>query len=72
MIKCAKWNQGCFDIAFVIEDHLITVNFTICASHSLKIWFIRELKESLEAAVRPISRITHVAVVNDSDTLSEF
>ena len=72
LIKCSKWNQGCFDIAFVIGKHLITVNFTICASHSLKVWFIRELKESLKDANRSVNSITHVAVVNDSDTLNEF
>jgi hypothetical protein len=27
IIWCQKWNQGCFDVAFYVNDTLITVQF---------------------------------------------
>lgn len=72
VIKCSKWNQGCFDSAFVIDDRLVTINFTISASHSLKVRYIGLLKMALESANKDITSVTHLAIVADEATCSSF
>lgn len=72
LVKCTKWNQGCFDLAFVFDDHLVSANFTISHRHSLKVRYIRYLKRALEAKGRKITKVTHVGVLDDAATLEKF
>lgn len=71
-IRCTKWNQGCFDLAFYFQGHLLTVNFTISTSHSLKVQYLRWLKHALEVAHKTVNKMTHIAVVPDRDTRKSF
>lgn len=72
VIRCTKWNQGCFDLAFYFQRHLLTVNFTISKSHSLKMQYLRFLKCVLENANKPVDNMTHIAVVPDGETCEIF
>jgi hypothetical protein len=69
---CTRWNQGCFDLAFVFGSELVTANFTISAEHSLNIWFIRDLKDALERGGRTIDKVTHLIVVDTAATSENF
>lgn len=72
VIKCSKWNQGCFDSAFVFDNQLVTTNFTISVSHSLKVLYIRLLKMALENAKKIITSVTHLAIVADEATCNSY
>lgn len=72
VIRCTKWNQGCFDLAFYFRKHLLTVNFTISRSHSLKVQYLRFLKRALEGAHKAVDNMTHIAVVPDEETREDF
>ena len=65
-IWCSRWNQGCFDVAFYLDKHLITVNFTISKSHSLKIKPISDLRSALISSEKEVNKLTHIAVIQDS------
>ena len=72
VIKCSKWNQGCFDAAFVYEGQLVTTNFTISVLHSLKVGYIHLLKMALERAKMDIKLVTHLAIVPDKEICNSF
>jgi hypothetical protein len=72
VIFCKKWNQGCFDLAFVFGDELVTTNFTISAEHSLKVWYIRDLKIALKKNGREVTKVTHLAVLDAVSTFERF
>lgn len=44
VIWCLKWNQGCFDVAFYMNETLITIQFTVRAKHSLNLGYVRKLR----------------------------
>eukprot|EP00980_Cylindrotheca_fusiformis_P020374 scaffold7403_cov122-Cylindrotheca_fusiformis.AAC.4 len=63
-----KWNQGCFDFAFFKKQTLMTLQFTIAEKHTLKIQFIKDLRNAIEenSSVSVINFI-HVGVVGGND-----
>ena len=71
-IRCTMWNQGCFDLAFYFHGHLLTVNFTISTSHSLKVQYLKCLKHALEVAHKTVNNVTHISVVPDGGTCESF
>ena len=71
-ISCGKWNQECFDIAFYINKHLITMNFTIAKSHSLKINAISTLRSALISSEKEVNKLTHIAVVEKEERCKKF
>ena len=71
-IRCTKWNQGCFDLAFYFQGHLLTVNFTISTSHSLKVQYLRLLRRALEDEDKFVEKMTHIVVVPDVDICERF
>ena len=62
VIWCQKWNQGCFDVAFYVENTLITVQFTLQKSHSLKPYYIRKLRDALEEKGLLLQNCVHVGM----------
>ena len=71
-IWCSKWNQGCFDVAFYVSSSLMTMNFTISNTHSLKIDPLRDLMDALVDAGKEVSKVTHIAVVEDKRKSKSF
>jgi hypothetical protein len=66
VIKCVKWNQGCFDIAFFHNGRLVTIQFTVSQKHSVKLRFVRYLKEALETLGKEVDEtVNHIAIVED-------
>ena len=64
IIWCMKWNQGCFDAAFFKDEVLLTLQFTVAGDHSLKVQYIRDLKNVIESSLgKEIKAFHHVAVV---------
>ena len=64
VIWCQKWNQGCFDVAFFFNSVLVTLQFTVSSSHSLKPVYIRRLRDALltkDPSLEP-SRCVHIGV----------
>jgi len=72
VIKCVKWNQGCFDIAFFHNGKLVTIQFTVSEKHSVKLRFVRYLKEALEALGKEVDTVNHIALVEDESIASRF
>ena len=82
VIWCMKWNQGCFDVAFVKGNTLLTLQFTISPAHSLKIQYITALKDEMERKSVVFDTVNHIAVLGgddedagykpDEDTFSSF
>lgn len=72
VIKCSKWNQGCFDSAFFFDNHLVTANFTISDSHSVKVRYISMLKVALESLEKEIKSVTHLGIIPDEATCRRF
>jgi Ni2+-binding GTPase involved in maturation of urease and hydrogenase len=71
VIWCLKWNQGCFDAAIYDNGTLITLQFTVSISHSVKLEHLTELRETLLKSELPVNDIFHAAIV-PKDNLSEF
>ena len=67
VIFCTKWNQGCFDAALFHDGQLLTLQFTVSLKHSLKMNFIRDLKESLKATGKDVKKLGHIAIVKGED-----
>jgi hypothetical protein len=59
-------------VAFYFEQQLLTANFTISASHSLKISYIQHLKSVLEVARKTVNKVTHLGIVQDRVGNFEF
>eukprot|EP00978_Attheya_sp_CCMP212_P035348 scaffold153277_cov26-Attheya_sp.AAC.3 len=73
VIKCVKWNQGCFDIAFFHSNTLITIQFTVSPTHRVKLPFVWYLKEALEATDCVVGEtVNHIATVEDETILTNF
>ena len=72
LIECRKWNQGCFDIAFCYQQTLVTIQFTVSASHSLKLDHLRHLRENLLRSGRTVDRVNHIAIIKDQKNLDQF
>lgn len=73
VIKCIKWNEGCFDIAFFQNSKLVTIQFTVSRKHSVKLCSIRSLKEALEALGKKVDEtVNHIAVVEGDVSLFSF
>ena len=75
IIWCMKWNQGCFDVAFFKDSTLLTLQFTVAGDHSLKIQFIRALRDAIESSPGGLEVKTciHVGVVGGNEnTFKEF
>eukprot|EP00980_Cylindrotheca_fusiformis_P015515 scaffold4410_cov78-Cylindrotheca_fusiformis.AAC.6 len=68
IIWCMKWNQGCFDVAFFKNDTLMTLQFTLARSHSLKLQYIRDLKNAIEnCSGTSVGSVIHVGVVSNDN-----
>ena len=73
VIWCLKWNQGCFDVAFFKAGTLLTLQFTVSADHSIKLQYIKDLKEAVESHVsESVETLVHVGVVGDSNNVANF
>lgn len=75
VIRCAKWNQGCFDIAFYQNGVLVTMQFTVSEKHSMKIEYIRHLIKALEekgANVLTLTVTHHIFVFEEEQEPSTF
>eukprot|EP00980_Cylindrotheca_fusiformis_P025762 scaffold14568_cov67-Cylindrotheca_fusiformis.AAC.1 len=48
IIWCTKWNQRCFDVAFFKKHTLMTLQFTNAETHTIKIQFIKDLRNAIE------------------------
>eukprot|EP00980_Cylindrotheca_fusiformis_P004553 scaffold970_cov65-Cylindrotheca_fusiformis.AAC.2 len=71
IIWCMKWNnQGCFDVAFFKNNTLMTLQFTLASSHSLKLQYIRDLKNAIEkkncCSGTTVGSVIHVGVVGSN------
>lgn len=71
-IWCSKWNQGCFDVAFYIKKKLITMNFTISSSHSLKVNPLRDLVDALLTSGKAVQSLSHIAIVEEKGKCDNF
>ena len=73
VIWCLKWNQGCFDVAFFKAGTLLTLQFTVSADHSIKLQFIKDLKEAVESHLsESVGECIHVGVVGDPNNTANF
>lgn len=72
VIKCVKWNQGCFDIAFFHNGKLVTIQLTVSEKHSVQLRFVRYLKEALEALGKEVDTVNHIALVEDEAIAARF
>lgn len=72
VIWCQKWNQGCFDVAFYVNATLITIQFTLQESHSLKLQFVRKLRDALKKKNLPLYKCVHVGVREKHWTTLQF
>lgn len=63
VIWCTKWNQGCFDVAYYSDNTLITIQFTISQTHSLKLQYLKILRDALNTVKAKVTTVVHVAVV---------
>jgi hypothetical protein len=71
-IFCQRWNQGCFDMAYFVDETLVTLQFTKRRSHSLKIGFIGLLKNALENMGKTVRTFYHVGIVQDPADAASF
>jgi hypothetical protein len=72
VIWCQKWNQRCFNVAFYFNAALITVQFTLQESHSLKLQFVRKLWDALKKENLPLHNCVHVGVREKQWTALQF
>eukprot|EP00980_Cylindrotheca_fusiformis_P021564 scaffold8412_cov155-Cylindrotheca_fusiformis.AAC.1 len=74
IIWCMKWNQGCFDFAFFKKGTLMTLQFTVAAEHTLKVQFIKDLRNAIEEnSSVSVNNFIHIGVVGgNDDVLREF
>ena len=75
IIWCLKWNQGCFDVAFFKSKTLLTLQFTVSADHSLKLQYIKALKEAIEvhsSGSLAVETCIHVGVVGAAANFTKF
>eukprot|EP00980_Cylindrotheca_fusiformis_P007995 scaffold1705_cov63-Cylindrotheca_fusiformis.AAC.1 len=64
IIWCTKWNQRCFDVAFFKKHTLMTLQFTIAETHTIKIQFIKDLRNAIEKHRGVlVNHFIHVGVV---------
>ena len=72
VIWCLKWNQGCFDVALFWGGRLVTLQFTIAASHSLKLEYVSQLRSALlPHGLDPNEKVLHWFIVKH-DVLEKF
>ena len=64
VIWCLKWNQGCFDTAFLQDSTLVTLQFTVSEDHSFKPNYIRRLRDALLDKNVVIGKFVHVGVAD--------
>ena len=64
VIWCQKWNQDCFDVAFLFNSTLLTLQFTVSSSHYLKPVYIRRLRDALlkKDSSLELDTVVHVGV----------
>ena len=62
VIWCLKWNQGCFDVAFCKDGILITLQFTEQEKHSLKLQYVRKLRDAITTAGLRLDKYVHIGV----------
>jgi len=62
IIWCLKWNQGCFDTAFLQNSTLVTLQFTVSEKHSFKPKYIRRLRDALQEKGVVVDNCVHVGV----------
>lgn len=72
LIECLKWNQGCYDSALYHDQTLVTIQFTLQKTHTLKVSYIRCLIRALEAAKKNVRDVSHVAIVEDRQIAEVF
>jgi hypothetical protein len=66
VIWCTKWNQGCFDVAFYEKKTLLTLQFTTQQKHSLKLQFVRHLRQKLQENGMQCDKVFHIGI-RDTD-----
>lgn len=62
VIWCLKWSQGCFDVAFYKDGILITLQFTEQEKHSLKVQYVRKLRDAIKTAGLRLDKCVHISV----------
>ena len=67
IIWCMKWNQGCYDVAFLQGGTLVTMQFTVSEKHSLKPKFIRKLRAALKSHGLAVDTCLHLGVTESAN-----
>eukprot|EP00543_Licmophora_paradoxa_P005022 CAMPEP_0202444158 /NCGR_PEP_ID=MMETSP1360-20130828/3297_1 /ASSEMBLY_ACC=CAM_ASM_000848 /TAXON_ID=515479 /ORGANISM="Licmophora paradoxa, Strain CCMP2313" /LENGTH=616 /DNA_ID=CAMNT_0049060079 /DNA_START=720 /DNA_END=2571 /DNA_ORIENTATION=+ len=71
-VWCSRWNQGCFDVAFYNASKLITLNFTISSTNSLKLNPLRDLVSALQVSGKSVTSVSHIAIVENKANCNDF
>jgi hypothetical protein len=72
VIWCLKWNQGCFDVAFYSNRTLVTIQFTVVEEDSLKLEYVKKLRDALRSKNKTMETVVHVVVVDGSFNYFKF
>jgi hypothetical protein len=72
LISCLKWNQGCFDLAFYSNNILVTLQFTILDSHSLKLEHVKHFRDALVEFGNTVDNVVHIGIVPNRQALLKF
>ena len=65
VVWCLKWNQGCFDVALYSKPVLVTLQFTVSKTHSLKLEYVRELREAFSSRGIKVETVAHIGINED-------
>lgn len=64
IIWCLRWDQGCFDVAIYCKGTLATVQFTFSDIHSLKLEYVRQLRDELQHHDHSVREVVHIGINN--------
>ena len=65
VVWCLKWDQGCFDVALYSKPVLVTLQFTVSETHSLKLEYVRELREAFSSRGINVETVAHIGINED-------
>ncbi len=56
------WNQGCFDVAFYVDETIVTLQFADKDSRTLKVQYLNPLRAAILEKGADVHRMVHVVV----------
>lgn len=65
IIWCLEWNQGCFRVAVYCKGTLVTFQFTVSTSHSLKLEDVKDLRPELLGRGELVKTVAHIGINKD-------